>query len=376
VVIQDEYEYDEESGTYTFKFRKLTDEEFRALNIKRFVINKNNKNVKLYYNYEVYNCTIISGYTDSKLDLLRRKEVTTDDLGNELPGYFRSIVDETKGANQSHYNVPYDQCTLDILYKVGEVSDLYPNENLSSSAERYFDGNIITGIRFYYADEFRNPKIVVEANNDDALDAIVRCEQMYEESDDESIVNVMFCEITYYIGAVISAKGINNKTVYSLAGQFHKGVKYVDTVYVSKEVGTYYMNDDSSFTFNYYLLTQDVELLHVTDYNALINWDISTYFEMKPIIYVINGGEINMVGNDTEYSGWSENNNSIAAPLFRTEFNLASSFPQNVDADIYIDRGISAAFEKHLKLQEIRTMEALENLGNTSSISGFKINKY
>jgi hypothetical protein len=55
---------------------------------------------------------------------------------------------------------------------------------------------------------------------------------------------------------------------------------------------------------------------------------------------------------------------------------LASSFPQNVDADIYIDRGISAAFEKHLKLQEIRTMEALENLGNTSSISGFKINKY
>ena len=374
IVIQDEYVYDEENGIYTFKFRKLTDEEFRVLNIKRFVINGNN--VKLYYNYEVNTCTVISGYTDSKLDLLRRKEITTDDLGNELPGYFRSIVDENKGSNQSRYNVPYDQCTLDILYKVGEVSDLYPNENLSSGTERYFDGNIITGIKFYYADEFRNPKIVVEANNDNALNAIAVCEQMYKDSDDESIVNVMFCEITYYIGAVISAKGEDGKTKYSLAEQFHKGVKYVDTVYVSKEVGTYYMNDDSTFTFNYYLLTQDVELLHVTDYNALLNWDISTYFEMKPTIYVMNGNEISMVGSNTEYSGWSENNNVVAAPLFRTEFNLASSFPQNVDADIYIDRGISAAFEKHLKLQEIRTMEALENLGNTSSISGFKINEY
>jgi hypothetical protein len=43
-----------------------------------------------------------------------------------------------------------------------------------------------------------------------------------------------------------------------------------------------------------------------------------------------------------------------------------------VEADIYIDRGINAAFEKHLKLQEFRTMEALENYGN----GWFKINEY
>ena len=37
---------------------------------------------------------------------------------------------------------------------------------------------------------------------------------------------------------------------------------------------------------------------------------------------------------------------------------------QNVDGDIYINRGINAAFEKHLKLGEVTSMEALEQYGN------------
>jgi hypothetical protein len=35
-----------------------------------------------------------------------------------------------------------------------------------------------------------------------------------------------------------------------------------------------------------------------------------------------------------------------------------------VDSDIYIDRGINAAFEKHLKLGEVTSLEALEQYGN------------
>jgi hypothetical protein len=37
---------------------------------------------------------------------------------------------------------------------------------------------------------------------------------------------------------------------------------------------------------------------------------------------------------------------------------------QKDTSDIYIDRGRSAAFERHLKLGEVVTMEALENYGN------------
>ena len=70
------------------------------------------------------------------------------------------------------------------------------------------------------------------------------------------------------------------------------------------------------------------------------------------------------------FSDFEHENGLIAAPLFRSEFNLASSLPQNIEADIYIDRGISAAYEKLLKIQEVRSVEALENYGN----SWFKIN--
>ena len=35
-----------------------------------------------------------------------------------------------------------------------------------------------------------------------------------------------------------------------------------------------------------------------------------------------------------------------------------------IETDIYIDRGISAAFDKHIKLQEIKTLDALLQYGN------------
>lgn len=363
VVVQNTAEYNENANAYTYTFRPLDDEELRVFNIEKIVVSEDKTYVTLYYVFEVHNCSVVSGYTDSKLDLLRRKEITTDDLGNELPGHFRSVVDITKGENQSKYNVPYDECVLDILYKVGEVSDLKP---IGVSKTRFI-GNIITNIKFYYADEFRNPIIVHEANNDDALDAIKQCEDDLEASDNENIVNLLLCDITYHIGANIIK---NDDNTYTMDESLHAGLKYIDTVYVTKQVGTYYLNYDKQFTFNYYLLSQDVATIALTDFNTDVIWDASTYFEMDILLYHDDGGHIDY--DRLWFSGFSEHNNIIAASLFRNEFNLASSLPQNVEADIYIDRGINAAFEKHLKLQEFRTMEALENYGN----GWFKINEY
>jgi len=376
VVVQNTAEYNEENNSYTYTFRPLDDEELRIFNIEKMVVSEDKTYITLYYVFETHNCSVVSGYTDSKLDLLRRKEITTDDLGNELPGYFRSIVDipmkkvdgsevvDVEAASKmSKYNVPYDECLLDILYKVGEVSDLKP---IGVSKTRFI-GNITTNIKFYYADEFRNPIIVHEANNDDALDAIKQCEDDLEASDNENIVEVLLCDITYHIGANIVK---NDDNTYTMDESGHTGVKYIDTVYVTKQVGTYYLNYGKQFTFNYYLLSQDVDTITLTDFNTDVIWDASTYFEMDALLYHDDGWHIDY--DRLWFSGFSENNNIIAAPLFRTEFNLASSLPQNVEADIYIDRGINAAFEKHLKLQEFRTMEALENYGN----GWFKINKY
>jgi hypothetical protein len=114
----------------------------------------------------------------------------------------------------------------------------------------------------------------------------------------------------------------------------------------------------------------------VSDFRANKISDVS-YFEFEPWTYYIdkeNDDALTQTNGDkyTEEKHWEKHNNTIAAPLFRQEFDLAASLNQNVDANIYIDRGISAAFEKHLKLQEVRTMESLMNLQN----GGFKINEY
>ena len=371
VVVQNGYDFDERNNTYIHKFRELNQDELNSFGIKRMSVDENY--VTVYYVYNETICTVISGKTDSKLELLRRKEITTDDLGNELPGHFRSVVDiNNKDKNQSNYNVPYDGCVLDILYKVGEVSNLTPNESITpgNNNSKYFDGNIITNIEFYYKDKCGDKKYVELANKDDALLAIEKCKNAFDESGEtDNVIDDMLCDITYYFGAVIEKK---NK-VYKLAENYYKGIKYIDTVHVSKNIGTYYLNYDKCFTFNYYLLSQDKKDVHVDDLNRNVVSDSSTYFEMNLYFYRFKNNKVEL--NDSKIFNntmFDNNNGTVVLPVFRNEFNLGSSLPQNIDANIYIDRGVNAAYEKHLKLQEIRTMEALENMGNNY----FKINEY
>ena len=51
-------------------------------------------------------------------------------------------------------------------------------------------------------------------------------------------------------------------------------------------------------------------------------------------------------------------------PTYREEYRLGSSSLENIDSNIYIERGINAAFEKHLKLGEVVSLEALVQYGN------------
>ena len=120
-------------------------------------------------------------------------------------------------------------------------------------------------------------------------------------------------------------------------------------------------------------MSQDKKDVHVDDLNRNVVSDSSTYFEMNLYFYRFKNNKVEL--NDSEIfkdTMFDTNNGTVVLPVFRNEFNLGSSLPQNIDANIYIDRGVNAAYEKHLKLQEIRTMEALENMGNNY----FKINEY
>ena len=71
-------------------------------------------------------------------------------------------------------------------------------------------------------------------------------------------------------------------------------------------------------------------------------------------------------------NGFNYRNDLEVFPTFRRDYQVGISVPQNVNSDIYIDRGIHKAFDRHIRLQEINAMEALENYGNDI----FKLTEY
>ena len=68
-------------------------------------------------------------------------------------------------------------------------------------------------------------------------------------------------------------------------------------------------------------------------------------------------------GTVETYENDDVSNNTLIFPSLRFEYMFGSATMQNVEADIYIDRGINAALDKHLKLGEVTSMEALESYG-------------
>ena len=266
-----------------------------------------NKIASITYNADWIPMNVISGYAQSKLELLRRTDVTVDDMGNPLPGYF-SVSGNASPSNSgvTSYNRPYEGCHLGPLYEENHVTGLHRVEDGT------LYGNILTEIK---------PAI-------------------------SSITSTSDCNITYYIGAVL-----NSGLTYASGG-----VKYVDTITVNPNAVTnFYMDNGTSFQVNYYDFYPNLKTIHNDDYDSDINMNMA-YFEIP---------------NRRPYND-RVNDDYIVAPVIRKEYDYAASTPQNIEGDIYIDRGVNSAFEKHLKLQEIKDMEALENYGN----SWFKINRF
>ena len=339
--------------------------------------------VVICYDLEVNRANVVTGYTDSKLDLLRRRKVNTDELGNELPGYFNeeisaeptgyTIYEESKestlecpneltvrfGATDTYdikgmtYNSPYDQCTLDILYQVGYVSELEFQKEVNGV--KLYNGNYLESIKFYHKNENGNridETTVVGNDSRTYLKKYDKDGEFYKEG------YILYCDITYYIGATLVFD--EDEGVYKPAEGRHKGVKYVDTLVVTKSTGKFFMKDKedgSFFNFTYYELKGNMADWHLDDFNdnKLMNM---SYFEMEIMLFCSNQG----IKFSTDY--WERNNGMIVAPVFRTEYDLFSSTPQKTKSDIYIDRGFNSAFEKHIKLQEVHTLDDLIKYGN------------
>jgi len=184
----------------------------------------------------------------------------------------------------------------------------------------------------------------------------------------------VYCDVTYHIGNIYQLSG--NTPILS-----SEGIEYSETVQFVKTRVEYYLKqldknavptDKStpsahsvSYPIYVYRLKQNEETIRDNTYNTPYT-DSLSYFE-TPISamnrvydsgYTCSDIPTVIVDDERIRSG------DTKVPLMREEYRLGIAAQESVKGDIYIDRGINSAFEKHLKLGEVTSLEALENYGN------------
>ena len=303
---------------------------------------------------KISKCDVIRGITSSKLLGLRSFNVMTDDNGNMI-----EALNTTPTKDTYNYQ-PLEGSELEPLYQVGNVACIsafslsyedYENNKKNEPRPIRHVGNIISSMKFYYADangdEISNTVTEVGGAITSSLVAIQESTKKATEykNDDypmEVVSDNVYCEIVYNIGATIVYD--KAKASYSIDGD--SGVTYTEIVEFEKVKTEYYMGNDShSYPIYVYKLRQG---------------DNPTASFTAPI----NVFDTSLTTTYSSIDGMDDYNGLDAYPTFQDAYNIGISSLPIVDSDVNIDRGNNAAFEKHLKIGEVTSLEALENYTN------------
>ena len=313
---------------------------------------------------------IIVGTCPSVLNLLESNDLLIDDIGNMIHGLYNVSSFKTQQ--------PPSGTVLELSYQVGNtnnvkqfsqtVTDDFKSETLQSN---YFIGDIIDSMVFYFdcEDKAERDKTRVTATTS-SLDAIKdsikkKSDTIIYLSDDIS------CDITYYKGATLRRDKGSDKLYRDTTK--YDGIKCTETVRFPLKAVTYGLekrngnvtpmgeNNHSNSSVGYpiyvYELEQDITMIESDTYGTLYPTPLSN-FEMKTCVW--NGSS----WTTDKYDDFEKGNGVNAFPVFMEEYSLHMSAPQSVSGDIYINRGVNAALDKHLRLGEVTSLEALTQYGN------------
>ena len=330
----------------------------------------------------VHAVNVITGQTISKIYDLRPTTLLVDDIGNTIQGLFDNQSEANSNAQ------PSEGMEIEPIYQVGNVANITPyietildKDEAENMNQNYFVGDIITEMRFYWKDGsgsiVENTVQTVALDNNfngkwTSLDAIKKSYAAKESNTDIVFEDDIYCDITYYCGATLQRE--KGKSFYTLAPNKHNGVKYSETVRFVKTNTEYYLrkpssnviptekNNASNHSVSYpiwcYILTQDMTTVTTPTYNrnyeaALANFTVNIFTYTSP--------------TKTSYDSLSDmalRNGTEVYPTFMEEYKIGVAAPPMVNANIDVDRGINAAFEKHIKLGEVTSLEAMELYGN------------
>lgn len=334
-----------------------------------------NGSLLLFSPYDVRCLNYISGETETHIGDFRNDSVLYDNLGSHVNGLFIPYGNDLTKYVGSLRPLPYD--SLSLQYSIGST------RHLEKLRENLFFGDILHNIEFLVRTDsgnyipfkgltftstghalhqiFADYTLTYDKRSGRLISIVRRMgDAMYMEDALSWLGCTLVAKMEYCIGAFI--KYADGK--YVLAPNKHHGVEYTDYFTVQRNIFVYGRSKNDRYPIYYYTLTGE-------NFNAVETSGESTtksYFKMEIPVFMAQDNSAVLV-NDSHFDDeglekLEKYRNFISVPTVRREYNLGMAYQEKVSEDIYIDRGISTAFEKHLKLQEIATMQDLENYSN------------
>lgn len=278
--------------------------------------------------FNIYNMDEITGYTESKLSsFIASTDIVYDNLGNKLQGTY--ISQEIKNND-----------TIGLIYK--------PNTaiHLSKENDNRYWGDYLSDIILYYVDINNNDikltsekKLNVDGN---LIEIISSLNNELGKTKNGALV----CKFIYYMGCVIDINECGDSNCIDI---IEEGVKYVDIVKLNEKFCKYFFNDYTYCTLRYYDIEYD-EINYKNDTYNFSSYVNKSQFTTKITTFMKN--------NKFNCNGW------VDFPVIKEEYKLGSSSLSNIDVDVNIDRGTARAFDQHIKLLEVNSLESLEQYGN------------
>lgn len=263
--------------------------------------------------------------SESKLVNFKRNTKSKTYDGDELPGKF---VSESTSE------------ILDLQYIVGTI------KNIDTTGEKVI-GDVLYKIELDIDD---GPTISLEAN--------------YSASHPPYLENTSIASYVgyngkirfeYYIGAELEKQDPDDVDSEYIYNGGEKNIQYLDTYNFTIEEDYADRDIDGQRTTKHYIYVD----INYRDSLCDVVYENIFGYQDRVTLSPVTARTQSMTEGGSPVSPNFQN-----ADYFMEDYQLGMSFVANNNENVYIDRGSATAFERHLRLSEVDTLEDLVNYGN------------
>lgn len=359
-----------------------TYKEFDETDVTNITISDNY--VYITYKTTTHDVRTLTGFTSSKLDMLKDIITTTDRLGNTLPGGFEFQVDYEGEAQlnnsggtrvNTRINEPYNGMRLEFPYHVGNTNEISYDEDSNTRTGDLLSKIEILGYDINGDETYGSITIDINSTStryiNNIEDDFGKMSEKIESVMSANGVERVIMKFTYHLTADLVKKQylITNQSIqtdvtnasYYVIGK-NSGITYEEQYLVKDRRFKYYVDEDTFTIVKYFDIEPlDTAVTMNNDYGKSKFIEKIAKFSFNPDVLELGDNRYKWSNEDF---GYDPMNGMTLAPTFRQEYMNGITIPQNIDGNIYIDRGINSAFEKKFKLNDIRSIDSLTYYGN------------